>query len=839
MHTGLKYDYKKLIGRAASNDYLRGALLLFLLHMFMFYPVYLENKVFLSSDVISASNAAAPLIKIYEDTGEYPFWQPYIFSGMPAYSSLTFTKFVYAPNLLLSLLGSPFPTKMFSLLFHLFLAGFFTFLFLKRKGVNQMASLLGGVIFMMNPYLVTMFVFGHGSQAASAAYIPLALLVISELWDNPTFLKAALTAMVLGFQLQRAHIQIVYYTWMLIGIYILFALVSDFKAKERTALILRKMGMAFGGMIVAFGLAAVLYIPVKLYSEWSIRGGGGGGAGIDYATQWSFSLGETMTFLVPSFYGFGGRTYWGDMPFTDYPNYMGIIALALALYAFVRIRKRLVLFLIFVSIGSLLISFGRHFSLLYSLLYDYLPFFNKFRVPAMILILLQFSVAVAAGYGLSKLVDDTQKKIDKKSKKKKPDRREQYILYGLLSTTALLLLVTLAHGQIETWFQAIQRAPGRISLQQLNSLNSERFDLFMKDFWIVMLLLLGFITASYVRIRTGFSAVSLGLITIGLTAIDLGIVDNKIMKSISLQPASVLETAAVQTEMVKLLKQDEEPFRIFPAMDLFGQKYFSAHGIESIGGYHPAKFSIYQSFLEKMPFGTLFVGKYYKSDGQGGAVPRDAFELNRPLLDSYLKILAMLNVRYVVSPFPIPETSFLNRGQFSQTGSGVGVPVIVYEHTGALPRAWLVNKMKVVSSEREVLDYLTSPLFDPASEVVVSWEEIGLEPAAEGNLSFNHRSISEFEISAETTGEMLLVMSEVYYPAGWYAYLDGEKVEILRTNYVLSSVVVPEGKHVLKMKYSPPGFGIGLILTVLSYGIVSAVFLVYGMKRFRRKRFQE
>ena len=835
----MNFDYKELIGRIASNDYVRGALLLFLLQMFMFYPVYLENKVFLSSDAVSASNATAPLHKIYEDTGEYPFWQPYIFSGMPAYSSLTFTKFVYAPNLLLPLLGFLFPTKMFSLLFHLFLAGFFTFLFLKRKGVNQTASLFGGVIFMMNPYLVTMFVFGHGSQSASAAYIPLVLLVISELWDNPTFFKAALTATVLGFQLQRAHIQIVYYTWMLIGFFLLFALVSDLKAKERTALILRKLSMAFGGMIVAFGLAAVLYIPVKLYSEWSIRGGGGGGTGIDYATQWSFSLGEMMTFLVPSFYGFGGRTYWGDMPFTDYPNYMGIIALALALYAFVRIRKRLVHFLIFVSIGSLLISFGRHFSLLYSLLYDYLPFFNKFRVPAMILILLQFSVAVAAGYGLSKLVEDTQQKTGKKSKKKKPDRRERYFLYGLLSTVAVLLLVTLATGQIETWFQTIQRAPGRISLQQLNSLNSERFDLFIKDFWIVMLILLGFITASYFRIRSGLSAVSLGVITLGLTAIDLGIVDKKIMKSISLQPASVLETVAVQPELVKLLKQEEEPFRIFPAMNLFGEKYFAAHGIESIGGYHPAKFSIYQSFLEKMPFGKSFVRKYYKSDAKGGAVPRAAFELNRPLLDSYLRILAMLNVRYVISPFPIPETSFLQRGEFSQTGSGVGVPVIVYEHTGALPRAWLVNKMKVVLSEREVLDYLMSPLFDPANEVVVSWEDISLEPDAEGSLSFNRRSNSELEISVETTGKMLLVMSEVYYPAGWHAYLDGEKVETLRTNYVLSSVVVPGGKHVLKMKYSPPGFGVGLILTVLSYGIVLTVFLVHGSKRFRRKRIQD
>jgi len=832
----LNYDYRALISRAISNDYLRGAFLLFLLHLFMFYPVYLENKVFLAFDAISASNTTAPLYKIYEDTGDYPFWQPYIFSGMPAYSSLTFTKFVYLPNLLLSPLGFLFATKMFSLLFHIFLAGFFTFLLLKRKGVNQIASLLGGVIFMMNPYLVTMFISGHGSQAASVAYIPLALLVISELWDKPTFLNAALTAMVLGFQLQRAHIQIAYYTWMLIGIYLLFALVSDLKGKENRALILRKMSMAVAGMTVAFGLAAVLYIPVNMYSEWSIRGSEGGGIGFGFATQWSFSPGEMMTFLVPSFYGFGGTTYWGDMPFTEYPNYMGIIALALALYAFIRNRKGLVFFLIFVSISSLLISFGRHFSPLYSLLYDYLPFFNKFRVPAMILILLQFSVAVAAGYGLSRLVEDTKQKTNKESEEKKPDRKKRYFLYGLLSAAALLILVTLAASQIETWFQTIQRAPEGISVQQLNALNSKRFEMFIKDFWVVMLILFGFIAASNFRIHFGLSALSLGLIALGLTIIDLGKVDSSIMRSISLQPASVQDSASVQTELVKWLKQDEEQFRIFPTMYLFGEKNFTAHGIESIGGYHPAKLSIYQSFLEKMPFGTSFVHEYFKSNDQGGVIPRNASELNRPLIDSYIKILAMLNVKYVISPHPIPETSFLERGRISQTSSsGAGVPIIVYEHTGALPRAWLVNKLKAVSSERAILDYLKSPLFDPANEAVVSLEQISLEPSAAGNLSFNRLSISEFEISVETTGKMLLVMSEVYYPVGWHAYLDGKKVETLRTNSVLTSVIVPEGKHNLKMVYSPPGFGMGLILTGLSYGSVLTVFLVHGLKRFRRK----
>ena len=138
---------------------------------------------------------------------------------------------------------------------------------------------------------------------------------------------------------------------------------------------------------------------------FSIRGGGpSGGADYNYATSWSFSPKELLTFIIPSAFGFGGQTYWGNMPFTDYPNYMGIVILALAAIGFVHRRDQLMWFLLGTSILAIFISFGKNMNIIYDLFYSFFPYFNKFRVPAMILILVQFNASVMAALGLNYLL---------------------------------------------------------------------------------------------------------------------------------------------------------------------------------------------------------------------------------------------------------------------------------------------------------------------------------------------------------------------------------------------------------------------------------------------------
>jgi len=826
-----------ILRRVLSSPYFIGGAFLFALHFFLFFENYTENKVFASPDAISAANTTAPLHEYFDSTGEYPFWNPYIFSGMPAYESLSFNRLVYVPSEIFGGLRRALNLPwLFSQLMHVFMAGFFTFLFLKRRGVSQISSLFGGVIYMMNPYLITMIVYGHGSQAFSSAYIPLAFFAVSELWSKPTVGNLGFTAAAIGFQLQSRHIQIVYYTWMLIGFYLLYALVIELRNKENQKIIGKKIVYVVGALALAFTLAAVLYLPVYSYSDWSTRGAGaGGGAGIEYATQWSFSPGEMMTFLFPSFYGFGGATYWGSMPFTDYPNYMGILALFLAVYVLIRKRSRLNMFLGIVIILALLISFGRHFSIFYSLFYEFLPFFNKFRVPAMILILVQFSVSILAAFGLEALLSDTEP--IKKKEKKNP--AERYFLYGIASIIGTAVLVSLLQSPIKNAFLGIGRAFRGATPQQLTAINTQRFDLFFADFWIFALLLLTVLGIAYYRTKQGGKPVILGIAVLGLTIVDLGRVDRKIIKGMGTRHESFIESSSRKSQLTNFFSNEIEKgnrFRVFPVLNLFSTKDFAAQGIESIGGYHAAKLGAYQSFLNFTSLDKSFIQKYYKIDQKSGqTVIREAGELNARSTERDLAFLAMLNVKYIVSPYPMNEPKFRLIKFYQQSESGFNIPVSLYEYTEAMPRAWLVNRALEFESEDEVVNYMKRNRLRPSQEVLVSFRPAQpLDAGAEGSVEINKHTLNEIDLTVKTSGNMMLVLSEIYYPAGWNTFMDDLPVEFKRANSILRAVEIPAGEHRVRMKAQPPNFTLGLVLTSMGYLILVGIISRNFAKRKRQ-----
>src|SRR5262249_30870513 len=147
---------------------------------------------------------------------------------------------------------------------------------------------------------------------------------------------------------------------------------------------------------------------------------------------------EMLTFVIPSMFGFGGSTYWGSMPFTDYPNYMGIVPLALAVYGAARWPGKVRWYLVAMSGIALLMSFGKHFQPLYSLLYYHLPFFNKFRVPVMILVLVQFAVGALAAFGITAALQRTSPV--------KGETRDPWTRAAVLSVVAGVVVTILLHA---------------------------------------------------------------------------------------------------------------------------------------------------------------------------------------------------------------------------------------------------------------------------------------------------------------------------------------------------------------------------------------------------------
>ena len=396
----------------------------------LFNKVLFEDSLFQGGDSLSPKAIRLAIDKASDQFDEYPLWMPWIFGGMPSVHSFQNISEYYLPHLAMKVLMKMGVPQFWEFIFHFIFAGLGMIILLKYLKVSDIIAFFGGVSYMMMPYLVTMIVHGHGSQMMTTAFIPWVIWAILRLKDFPNMSNMASLALIMGLQLQRAHVQIAYYTWMLVGLYIVMNMIYYYKDKHRGIPELTLWAMP--AFFLAIAMSLWIYLPATSYTPFSIRGAGvGGGTGLEYATQWSFSMGEMLTFINPSYYGFGGATYWGNMPFTDYPNYMGIIILFFAIWSMFKYKDRFRIFLIIASIFTLLLSFGHHFKPFYQFFYSYFPYFNKFRVPVMILVLLQFNFVVLAALGFNDFIQ--------KIKDCDVDFKPFFVLGGLLLGLVVLL----------------------------------------------------------------------------------------------------------------------------------------------------------------------------------------------------------------------------------------------------------------------------------------------------------------------------------------------------------------------------------------------------------------
>src|SRR5262245_45083518 len=410
------------------------ALLALVIGVCVLYPeIVFQDKVFVSGD----SRAAASFAAVGEGSlaeGECPAWNPYMFCGMPSYASMSYTPWVYPVNWIIKPFRRVLPLPEYTwLLVHTLATGLGVFLLLRDRGVRASISITAGILMMWMPNLVAIGAYGHGSQACAVAYLPFALLFWDRFWrgQNPTMNAAAL-AITLGFSMLRSHLQVSYYTYALIALHLLFFGVTALidAARHRAAggplpaplaARLRPGGSATWGSAlgdigysasvlaivagVSLLICAVLYLPVQDYAQYSIRGASdAGGLDYGYATSWSLHPSEMLTFLIPFSFGFGKELYLGHMPFTDYPNYLGLVVLTFAVVAALRVRTRFVGFLVFVAVVATLVSFGKFLPVLYDPLFKFAPYFSKFRVPVMVLIVQQLAVILLFGIGLDHAV---------------------------------------------------------------------------------------------------------------------------------------------------------------------------------------------------------------------------------------------------------------------------------------------------------------------------------------------------------------------------------------------------------------------------------------------------
>jgi predicted secreted protein len=774
-----------------------------LLTILFFHETIVGGKTFVSPDATQPAGFVRMGEQALFHDHVYPLWNPFVFLGMPSFASGAYNPLIYPPDWPLAIAKFlPLPDLTWLLIYY-FLAGFFFFLLARDWGARPEGALLGAVAFVFAPNLVAVGSHGHGSQLVDSAYLPLMLWLASRWLDRGRLSDLAWLALAGGFQLLRGHVQICFYTWIAVAGYGLVSWIAAFRSPGalggRT---LRLAGLAVAAAL-AFGLAGFYNLPLRDYARYSIRGGSdaGGGVGMDYATQWSLAPYELPSVIVPAWTGFGGATYWGGMPFTDYPNaYVGVIAILLLVPAFLANGARRV-FALAMGLLSLAIAFGRHF-FLYGFLYEHLPLFNKFRIPVMVIVLFQLAVALGLAWGWTEVLERARKTPEDR-------RRLERLLLALGAVAAAALLVgVLGQDAWRSRYVALATAKKSTS-QQPYSAEAAAFAYraFIGDLGKAAILALIAVGAAWMAVRARLSAAIASALVLVLMLIELWPVSARVMAPVIGDPVQRnLETG--RDDVVDFLEKVGPPgsFRVLPMDEILSNRY-AGFAISSISGYHAAKPRLFQDLVD--------AGLLWQAGGGG-----QGFNLGW---------LRLLNVRYVIMPERLPTPPLYLREVYSGTR-------VVYENLLSLPRATVIGRYHVVRPAAAIIDSIRNGTSE-SSEITFLEEDpkLMLGPVDGATTTIVRYGLNDVTIDVDTPGAGLLRLADLWYP-DWVATVDGRPARIHRADYALRAVPVPPGRHRVEFHYRSPALRQGLTLSLASLGIILLLFGVSWMRRERAVR---
>jgi hypothetical protein len=795
-------------------------LVIILLFIVFFHQLFFADKDFISSDYIAALSYH-PFVEQAEEEGTFPLWTPYLFSGLPSYASmivsgdrwydLTHKVFSTAYNTIRSVFWDRYIFVV--ILFHI-LFGIGVYALAYQRTRDSGAALFAAIAISFCLGVIIWAMEGHYTKARSLISLPLLLVVIDRMKDR---IKAwHILATVVLVHLHGPHIQMVYYSILSIVVYFLYFFIRNLIRKESVA------GLVKTGFVLAicagfaFFMQADRYLSTYEYNQYSIRGVGplvetdettgtpGGGLDYEYATNWSFSPQEITTFFVPSFYGYGTwtyqgaltqnqqvrvNTYFGQMPFTVAPMYMGIIVLFLGIFGMVYHRREpFVQYLMILGGLALVISFGRTLPILYDPMYHYLPLFDKFRAPSMILILLQIAFAVSAAYGIAAILEIGRKK---------GQRMPVWLRRSLVVVGTLFILSFLARGLFEGSYTAMIARSGAQVPQQLYAWVYERM---MNDLSVNLGFLLAALGGIFLYLRRSMPAIALVGLLIVLSTADLW---RQAYRPMDLHPAQNLEQLFQAGPAVQFIKDDNDLFRVFQIQNdqPLADNRLSYHLIQDIYGYHPAKLRVYQDLIEIAGIGNPFLWN-------------------------------LLNVKYVLAD------------RFYE--SDILEPVFdgdrkVMRNTGRLPRLWFVDRIEQ-RPPLGILEAIREGNFDPRT---VAFIEEPIDTRIDTVTENSAATVTDFgihhlEASLRSDGNQFLVISEVYYPAGWKTYVNGEPTEIIKTNYFQRGIIVPPGEHTLRMVFEPGTYAIGRTVTlILNILVIGFALVLAGNTLYKKKRADE
>ena len=800
--------------------------LLLLIGLVYFSDTTFGNKSLVGSDTVHARAMAKSVLDQEQTTGSPSLWAPNGFSGMPAFS-------IYYPMAVPQLdavvrgLGKvlSFPVVPFWVM----VLGMYVLGFYLTK--DHVIGLFAGVAFPMANFLFLLLIAGHNTKYVTMAWTPWLILAFVYVLRNPKILSGLLFAAALALNLRANHIQMTYYLSFILAFWWLAEGLGAARKNE-----LKSFGWATAllgaGAVLALLMVAQPYWPVQEYKAFTIRGQAEGGASgaLDwkYAMAWSHVPGELWSLLFSRAYGGGSQeAYWGAKIFTGGPHYIGGIVILLAILGLVRAQNWAVWAVGFATLLTMLFALGENAAWINQPMFEHFPLFNAFRVPETWLVLSVLGLVLLAIFGLQIAFrqDAATEAGDRKS-----------VLFTVGGVTGLVLLLFLFKGAFFTFdkpdevndiakqiVQAARQQGQEMDLatarqeapQYVDQLRQERMSAFTADAQrtLIFVLLAGalLLLARYGKIPA--FAGKWGLVL--LVLIDLWGVSTRYYKTEVLHDkTNVDELAAAQKLPVDDFIEEQVRqaggaghFRTLPlAMDAINDGR-SPYFYEVLGGYSGAKLRVYQDYLDHIlqnPDGTI----------------------NENGVD-------LMATRFIIARNLFPNSKLAYVAPDSS--------MIVVEREKPMPRAWFVSETKTVQDAKQAWEQLRAPQFN-LRQTAITAKDPGLKPAVTdttgqlANVRLKSWKPDEIVWEAKTDVPRLMVASEVWYPAGWAATVDGKPAEIFQTDYVVRGVVVPAGQHEVKMTFAPARDAMSRLLaelaTLLCYGgIVALLGWAFFQKR--------
>ncbi len=787
--------------------HLIAALVFFGVTIIFFNPVFFDNKAISQHDIQQWEASSKVLRDYREATGDEGLWAGSMFGGMPAYLvNLEWSNGPIVAIKQIVALGLPHPV------INIFWAFVSYYIMLLAFRVRPMLAIAGALAFGLSSYMIVGLAAGHNARIGSIAFMPLVMAGIHLAFSNKRVLGFGVTALGLAMHLRENHLQMTYYLLLVVLVYGLIQLIDAIREK-RVLPFFKDLGVLIPAALLAVGTFLGQFWAISEYSAYSIRGKSelsseastGSGLNKDYAFAYSSGMLESITVMIPNFYGGASSNYlvqdeesatyqalvrsgdnntanqlarytsayWGPQPLTA-PYYGGAITCFLFVIGILFAERKYVWWLVSAGILGMMLSWGSNFESFNYFMFDYLPGYNKFRSVTFAIIILLFSMPLLGFLGLERLL---QTGMNKEVKKK--------VVIAFAATGGLCLLIWMFAGMASF----MKEGESQLPVWFLNALKEDRSALLRGDAlrsfgFIVAVFILLFFDVSKRISEFGFYA-----FLIFMMAMDMSVVDRRYFTTDNYQrkrTASFTPTAADE----EILK-DKGHYRVYSLQESFSQEARTAYYHNSLGGYHGAKLRRYQDLYDSCLGNET---NELISDAQSGALDFDKYG-----------VLNMLNTKYIVFG-PDREN--------------------IIPNPSANGNAWFVRQVVDVNSPTEELSKVRE--VDTRDLAVIDnskfkVQDVQYDSASRIELKEINPPYAKYESSSSVSS--LAVFSEIYYPKGWKAFIDGEEANILRVNYVLRALEIPAGNHQIEFRFEPKAYTMGNKVTMASSWILLLLFI--------------